>query len=120
MQSKLIAFRNMQADLARWDGSINEALRIRIERRILAVLRSVSGLMLPETSRIGILQKLAFCFRMVLAPAVAPKFRLRVEYALSFFGIQFHARIKNSLRHLFKVRGGHAEAHSQKDSSTLA
>lgn len=100
MQSKLIAFRNMQADLAGWQGNIDLTLRIRIERRILMVLHSVSNLFLPQTASLGELQKLGFFFRMIAAPAVASTFRLRVEYALSFFGFTFHLSIKNVLHRL--------------------
>lgn len=100
MQSKLIAFRTMQRDLAGWTGEIDPVLRCRIEQRILEVLRSVSGLILPETRPIDPLERLRLALRIATALAVASSFRLRVEYALSFLGLEWHLRLKDSLRPL--------------------
>lgn len=98
IQSKLIAFRNMQIDLARWNGELDPEISRRIESRILAVLESASGLLLPETRAIRGIGRLKFALRIARAPAVARSFRLRVEYVLMFFGFNFHLKIKNRLR----------------------
>ncbi len=98
MLSKLIAFRTMQRDLAGWTGDIDTVLRNRIEKRILEVLRSVPGLVLPETRPIGPLERLRLALRIATALGVANSFRLRVEYALSFFGFDWHLRIKDGFR----------------------
>jgi len=98
IQSKLIAFRNMQIDLARWSDELDSEISRRIERRILGVLGSTSGLLLPETRAIRGIGSLKFAFRVAGAPAVARSFRLRVEYVLMFFGFNFHLKIKNRLR----------------------
>jgi glycosyltransferase involved in cell wall biosynthesis len=104
--SKIIAFRNMQVDLVRWQGEIDQALRHRIERRILGVLRSAAGLLLPETRPLSLLHKLRFAFRVACAPAVASSLRPRIEYMLTFFGFSLHTRIKEHLRlAIGRVRG---------------
>ena len=100
IQSKVIAFRNMQIDLAHINGELDPKTSRRIERRILNVLGSTSGLLLPETRPIGPLARLQLAFRIVTAPAVARSFRLRVEYALGFFGFNFHLRLKDRMRGL--------------------
>lgn len=98
MQSKLIAFRTMQRDIAGWTGEIDQILRNRIEQRILGVLRSVSWLILPETRPVETLERLRLALRIVMAHAVASSFRLRAEYALSFLGFKWHLNFKDSLR----------------------
>lgn len=98
MQSKLIAFRTMQRDLAAWDGLEESDLRSRIERRILAIMKSAPRLMLAETQSIGPLEKLRLGFLISTSPAVARTLRMRVDYALSFFGFEFHDRLKVRLR----------------------
>lgn len=102
IQSKVIAFRTMQRDLANWRGEIDPALRRRIERQILKVLRSSSGLMLPETRSAGLLEQSLLTLRMATSLAVASSFRLRVEYLLSFFGFEAHVRLKDYIRRLTK------------------
>lgn len=102
IQSKLIAFRNMQIDLARWNGELDPETSRRIERRILVVLGSTSGLLLPEKRVIRGIDRLKFGLRIAGAPAVARSFRLRVEYMLVFFGFNFHLKIKNWLRSFWR------------------
>ncbi|NIJ41636.1 glycosyltransferase involved in cell wall biosynthesis [Parvibaculum indicum] len=104
IQSKVIAFRTMQRDLANWQGQIDPALRQRIERQVLAVLHSTSGLMLPETRSVGPLERSLLALRMATALAVASNLRLRVEYALSFLGFEAHVRLKNYIRQLSKPK----------------
>ena len=106
IQSKVIAFRNMQIDLARWNGDLDPEISRRIERRLLAVLGSTSGLFLPETRTISRIARLKLAFRIARAPAVARSYRLRVEYVLIFFGFDFHLKIKDGLRSFSaRVRG---------------
>ncbi|WP_417808820.1 glycosyltransferase family 2 protein [Thioclava sp.] len=100
LQSKIIAFRTMQSDLARSDGEIDEGLRSRIEFRILAVLHSASGLILPENRSLNRLERVRLVLRMLSAPAVASRFRVRAEYVLDFLGFEFHQRLKIRLRML--------------------
>lgn len=99
-QSKVIAFRTMQNDLALWQGELNSEIKQRIEMCILAVLRSTSGLLLPETRPLGGIARMRLALRLATAPAVARTFPLRVAYALSFFGFDFHQRLKTRLRRL--------------------
>lgn len=103
MQSKLIAFSNMQYDLTNWKGCMNSKLRSRIERQISAVTRSTSGLLLPETRDIAGVDRFVFFLRMISAPAVGSTFRQRMEYALSFFGFNAHINAKNILRRFIRV-----------------
>ncbi len=104
IQSKMVAFRNMQTDLNHWQGDIPPGLRIQIEKRLLAVSNSAAGLFLPETRPLCLVTKMRFALKMTGAPVVAKNFRLRVEYALSFFGFDFHTRLKSLLRR--KLSGG--------------
>ena len=103
IQSKVIAFRTMQRDLAGWQGEINPALRRRIEQRILKVLHSSAGLMIPETRPINRMERAQLALRIVMSLAVASNLRLRVEYALSFFGFKIHLRMKERLRKIGKL-----------------
>lgn len=98
MQSKFIAFRTMQRDLAGWSGEIDLALRYRIEQRILEALHSVPALILSETRPIDSFERLRLALRIATALAVASTFRVRFEYALSFFGFEWHLRFKDSVR----------------------
>ena len=100
IQSKVIAFRTMQTDLARWTGPLDPELRARIERRILAVLQSAPGLLIPETQPIGRLARIRLGLRIATAPAVARTFALRADYVLGFFGFDVHNRLKTRLRPL--------------------
>lgn len=104
IQSKIIAFRNMQTDLNRWQGDIAPELRSQIEKRLLAVSNSATGLFLPETKPLCFAAKVRFALKLIRSQAVAKSFRVRVEYALSFFGFDFHTRLKSSLRR--KLSGG--------------
>lgn len=106
MQSKLIAFRTMQRDLAGWNSEFDPVLRSRIERRILAVLHSVSGLLLPESCQIGNLERINLARRVLTAPAIARTFRMRINYMLSLFGFIFHQHLNVRLRSLkSSIRG---------------
>jgi glycosyltransferase involved in cell wall biosynthesis len=100
IQSKMIAFRTMQIDLSHWNGELDPDLKRRIEGRILAVLSSTSGLLLPETRVVSGYGRVRVALRIVAAPAIARSFRLRLEYAFSFLGFNFHRRVKGSLRRL--------------------
>lgn len=102
IQSKVIAFRTMQRDLANWPGEMDPALRQRIERQILTALRSSSGLMLPETCSVGLLERSLLAMRMATSLAIASNFRLRVEHVLIFFGFELHVRLKDHIRRLRK------------------
>jgi len=98
IQSKIIAFRTMQRDLAGWEGEIDPRLRRRIEDRILTALHSASGLMLPETRPLGTIGKIRLALRISTSLAVASSLRLRIEYALSFFGVEAYQRLKTRVR----------------------
>lgn len=104
MQSKMIAFRNMQIDLALCAGNIDQDLKLRIERRILAVIKSASGLLLPEVRPINRLARLQLAFKIATAPAVARSIRIRLEYTFDFFGFSFHVLLKNRIRKLIESR----------------
>jgi len=102
MQSKVVAFRNMQDDLSNWDGDIDPTLRENIEKQFLRVSQSASKLFLPQTFQLNWLEKIAFLFRMLLSPAVTPKFRLRCEYVMSFLGFKFHVKIKTKIKEMMR------------------
>lgn len=104
IQSKMIAFRTMQGDLARWQGEIDPDLKRRIETRILTVIRSGSGLFLPETRPPTGSERFWLALRMLTAPAVTSSIRLRLEYLLDFFGFRTHQRLKAHLRPLLNKR----------------
>lgn len=87
VQSKLIAFRNMQVDLCNPSVVINVRLRSRIERRILSVSRSASWLFLPEGAPPSILDKAKLALRLLRSPAVSPRLAHRVIFTLRFFGV---------------------------------
>ena len=97
VQSKIIAFRTMQIDLARAKECLDPDLYDRIERRVSAVLRSASGLLVSETAPQSSFEKLRLALRIVTAPAVAPSFKLRSGFALSFFGFRFHSKLKRKM-----------------------
>ena len=96
--SKAIALRTMQRDLASWDGEIDPKLRHVIEKRIVAGLRSTSRLLLPEAWPIGPLARIRLGLAISTAPLITRSFPVRVAVALSFFGFDFHRRLKASLR----------------------
>lgn len=98
IQSKIVAFRNMQRDLACWDKYLDAELRRAIEDRFLRVLRSAPGLLLPEARPPSLFDQLRLALRICISPAVARTFRLRVEYALGFFGFELHRSIKRKVR----------------------
>lgn len=104
IQSKIVAFRNMQRDLAVWDRNLDVDLRRAIENRFLRVLRSAAGLFLPEVHPPSLFDRLTLAQRICMSPAVARTFRLRVEYALTFFGFKLHLSIKRVVR-AWLVRG---------------
>lgn len=106
MQSKIIAFRNMQTDLGHWHGHIDSNLRVQIESAILAVLHSASSLILPENRPPTLIEKVRFTYNMLRAPAVAHNALLRLNYALSFFGCNYHVRLMRALRQkLSEIKG---------------
>ena len=94
IQSKLIAFRTMQTDLAQWNGGIEPCLRSRLERKFLTVIRSASRLTLPETRPMGRLERVLFAIKIALSAAVARNFALRVNFALGFMGLKVHEKFK--------------------------
>lgn len=103
LQSKMIAFRDMQSDLARWDGEIPDSLRVQIERRILGVLRSISGLFVSQSGRVGIVEKARLVASIATAPAISSSLRDRLEFALTFFDFRFHIKFKRLLLRLAGV-----------------
>lgn len=96
--SKAIALRTMQRDLASWDGEINPKLRHIIEKRIVTGLRSTSRLILPEAWPVGPFARIRLGLAISTAPLITRSFPVRVAVALSFFGFDFHRRLKASLR----------------------
>jgi len=90
----------MQIDLDHWKGHLDQELTCRIERRILGVLGSTSGLLLPEFRPISRFERLQLAFKIAAAPAVARSLRLRLEYVFSFFGFSVHLLLKDHLRRL--------------------
>lgn len=102
--SKMIAFRTMQSDLMRWQDATDADMKCRIEARLLAVIGSASGLILPEGRTLTILEQLQLALKMLAAPAIARSFRLRLEYTLSFFGFRVHLELKDRLRPFLSKR----------------
>lgn len=94
IQSKVIAFRTMQRDLAEFDGPIDAKLRTRIESRILAVLGSASRLIILESRPLGALEKARLFIRLATSHAVAQTLPVRVNFALGFLGFTFQNGIK--------------------------
>lgn len=105
IQSKVVAFRTMQRDLAAW-SDIDAGLRVRIEGKILSVLHSASRLMLPESRALSRIDRVRIATHICFSPAIARTFRLRVEYALSFLGFRSHISLKNKIRHWLSARSG--------------
>jgi hypothetical protein len=97
--SKAIALRTMQRDLAHWEREIDPKLRHDIEKPIVAGLRSTSQLLLPEAWPIGTFACIRLGLAISTAPLITRSFQVRVAVALSFFGFNFHRRLKASLRY---------------------
>lgn len=100
LQSKMVAFRQMQCDLTDWTGDMDARLKKRIEKRILSVIRSASTLAVPETYPLNAAQKFTLFVRISTAAAVAFPLRVRVFFALSFFGFKWHENIRRTLKGL--------------------
>lgn len=98
VQSKMVAFRQMQCDLTDWNGEIDAHLKKRLEKRILSVIRSTSALAVPETYPLNLTQKIALFVRLSSAPAVAFKFRVRLFFSLSFFKFKAHEKVRKALK----------------------
>lgn len=104
LQSKLIAFRNMQADLGQWDGSVDGALRATVEKKILAVIKSIPRLMLPESRQLNAAEKCRLALAFLVSPAIARALRHRASITLSFFGFRFHSRFKQYILQAVRKR----------------
>lgn len=116
MQSKIVAFRNIQSDIKCSDIEIDEKLIRKIERNILSVINSSSELFLPEFRRIGLLCRTIILFKMLASPSVARTFRHRLEYALSFFGFSIHITVKSYVRKFIYGFSGGKSAIREKNS----
>lgn len=98
IQSKMIAFRNMQHDLCSFKGSIDHQLRRTIEKRILSIIKSSSSLLLSETRPLTQIEKLCLGARLIFSPAVGRTFSMRIGFALTFFGFSIHTKLRKRLR----------------------
>ena len=100
MQSKIVAFRTMQSDLAQQGTALDPALRRVIERQILSVLQTASPLIMPQYYELSIFARIRLAALMVMAPAINPRLRVRVEFMLRFFGFVFHDRLRVKVVHM--------------------
>ncbi len=104
IQSKFIAFRNMQGDLRKFDGNLDPKLRRAIEKKILGVVRSSAGLFLKESGQVTLIEKIILAIKFIFAPAVGRTFLLRTAFSLTFFGFSFHRKLKALLASHLKTR----------------
>lgn len=92
VQSKFVAFRNMQEDLKNDTNSGRQRLIAKIERRLLAVSRNASRLVLPELRKPTMVEFMRFAYCVVVTPVVSPKFMHRLVFLARFFGIKVPSR----------------------------
>lgn len=88
MQSKQIAFRNMQSDLSNWHGDSDPKTLADIEKNILQVLVATSQLFLPEGRSLSWFEKLKLILVMLRSQAISERFRARCGHIIIFFGFE--------------------------------
>lgn len=88
IQSKLIAFRNMQSDLNNWHGNSDPKLLAEIEKNIMRVLVATSQLFVPEGRPLRWTERLKLTLLMLKSQAISDRLRARCGHILTFFGFE--------------------------------
>lgn len=104
IQSKMIAFRNMQHDLSSFKGNIDSQLRQAIEARIISVIKSSASLVLSESRPLTRIEVLRLGARLIFSPAVGRTFSTRISFALTFLGLTTLKQISKRLREAILVQ----------------